>query len=236
MPAGVPVDREWQGPGGLPIGCRFTSQELINAAREMRAVRTAIWEFQSRGYVAVPGADIGRNGCSRGQPSSAVVLAYTKPGTGYVGGDSTKYALPMIVVATALSEATGEPATIVTGGLIVVDGVARKFHVSDDATDTPFDVVVRRQGGPMTRLPAEGIAGEGAGGDPVYEIDDWNGFVKGISRWAGCTGAASWGCVAGIAVRPGGVLLFSNPETAAGVVGGCMVGTGIGCALGMMVD
>jgi hypothetical protein len=235
MTPGNPELPEYRGgSGGLPVGCHYTSQELVRAALEMRAVRRAIWEFESKGYIAVPGGNSGHNGCPRGVPASAVVLPYRHPSaSSYVNGDSAKYAAPMVVVLTAISPSTGEPSTAVSGGTVVVDGRDRRIYV-DESIGPAFDVVLRGTGG-KNRVPADQVAGEGAS-PPEYEIDDWSGFVKGITKWAGCTGAGAWGCAAGAALRPGGILLYSNPETAAGVIGGCMVGAGIGCAIGQLLD
>lgn len=211
MPA---LDVRPQGGGGLPLGCRHTSQELIAAAREMRAVRTAVDVFQARGYIAMPSADRAVNGCALGARASAVALAYRKPGLDFFD-DSTKVAQPLIVVSTRADPGNpDESITEVSAGIVVFDGVTRRFSTNEQLGMMPgepvVDVVERPGGGP--RLEPEG--------DP---------FWKRLNRWAWCTGTGAWGCTVSAYVHPTGRLLFTSAQTAAALVGACMIGSGIGC-------
>jgi hypothetical protein len=215
----------------LPVGCRYGSQELIRAALEMRAVRTAVDQFMSRGYIALPSAHVGVNGCVRNYPGSAVGLTFTKPGA-FV--DSTKFVWPMILVTTVLSSSTGEPATSVSGGLVVFDGAQRKFVTSEDLDLFPSEPIFDVRPTPHQRgtLPDGAIAAdpESDASSPGYEIyESWRDGFKKLSRWARCTGISTTACGVGIAIRPGGMLVYSNPETAVAALTGCFVVSGIGC-------
>jgi hypothetical protein len=217
-------------PGNLPVGCRYSPEELVRWAREnMPDVQAALNEFARRGYVAVPAADTAVSGCRNGVPFSGVTLAFVKPGA-FI--DSSHVVAPMILVTTRLHPVTGESSTRVSGGLIIGDGEASVVYSGDSLgtfrhTDPSFDVRPGPSGGGGPRR--EPVGREGL--SDVFRDND-----SGFNRFIRCTGWTTISCVVGV-LRFGGpafgplkiAAILGQPEVGLAILGGCALVSGLGC-------
>ena len=133
--------------GSLPVADQLPldvadERSLIAIAHSMPSVRTAIHEFESRGYIARPEADR----ATRPTPGTDAVcfLAYEKPG--YVAPTNCIGA-PVIMVGS-MRRSDGVIITRVSAGFVMMDRNTGTWRVADpkletipgmSATDAPFD-------------------------------------------------------------------------------------------------
>jgi hypothetical protein len=215
--------------GNLPVGCRYSPDDLVNWARNyMPDVRAAMQEFSRRGYVAVPAGDTAVTGCAQGIPASGVMLAYLKPGA-FI--DSSHAVAPMILVMTRLHPITGEAFTQVSGGIIVADGAASLAYSGDSLAafrtfDHSFDIVPALSGG-----------GGGPRREPVRS-ERWDAVFdpnSRFNRFLTCAGWNTLGCIVG-AIRLGMdftpmklALILGEPEIGLAILGGCALASALGC-------
>jgi len=206
----------------LPVGCRFTPQQIEDWARTMMpAVQQAMREFDRRGYQRIAWADTAVNGCEYGLYESIATLAYRKPGALI---DSTHSAWATIVVVTRVAPATGEPATVVSAGMLVVDANGRVFSadsLAQFANDRSFNVST----GPRRRGRMTESLGD--------EIRDPHSC---LNNWARCAGWGTSACVLGYLLGGGPLgmtaklaALVDAPATGLALVSFCFITVGIGC-------
>lgn len=142
-PGSIPVFEDVGYLGGglrhLPLGTGITREQVIAHAYTMPTVQTAIDEMLARGYV--PYRDHDAACVSFDPPFAMAVLQFEKPGLipppDHIGA-------PAIMVGTAL-DATGQPQTAVSGGLMFVNMNDATMWTADSLaeyqmTDASFDV------------------------------------------------------------------------------------------------
>lgn len=163
--------------------------EAVQYAHRMPGVQAAMQICQSRGYI--PNAAHDSACISIDPPATLVVLPYRKPGM-TLPPDS--WGWPVIMVCTRL-DAEGIPSTVITGGIMVLDGRSQTIYSADSLeqyrlSDPSFDVV----------------GGDGTGGDPenrrvggriVTPTGSWTWFTDPKSRFnkfVRCLGAHAVSC------------------------------------------
>ena len=216
LPAEPRHDVERSGTGGtLPVGCRYTEDELEQWAPRIGLVQEAMTRFAARGYQRIAVADTAVNGCMAfGQNFSMVLLAYRKPGA-FI--DSSHVVWPEIVVMTRANE-NDELSTTVTAGLVVTDGATATMFPADSlpqfASDRSFDVEPHRGGG-RQRIGVEWME------PPGFDRSKFEKYLR-------CVGWGTVGCVIRVAKAPGGVnlaklaILIDQPELGLGLLASCM--------------
>lgn len=220
-PIGTLPDRVGTG-NDLPVGCRFTPQQIEDwACTQMPAVQQAMRAFERRGYQRIAWADTAVNGCEYGLYESIATLAYKKPGA-FI--DSTHAAWATIVVLTRVSPATGEPATVVTAGMLALDTQGHVF-LADSLAQFAHDRSFNINTGPRRR-----------GAMPEGLADDAANPHSCLSIWARCTGWGTGACVIGVVLggNPIGfaaklAALVDAPAAGLALVSVCLITVGIGC-------
>jgi len=204
-------------------------REAVAYAHTMPGVQLAYQTCVSRGYFPNTAHDTAY--ISIDPPATLVVMPFTKPGM-TLPPDS--WGWPVVMVCTRLN-GDGIPSTVITGGIVVLDGRNQTIYSADSldqyrASDPSFDVETQGGGDP-------GPAERRLGGRLATPSGSWQWFTDPKSRFnkfIRCLGSHATSCSLAVLdfnpIPGGGILItVTNPEIAVTFVIICTAVTSAFC-------